>query len=183
MAERNTPASPETTPKRKVGRPRKPDDSALIKLLIKRIDDLEASKQGPTLTAIPAASEELRPGSYFQQGVDSGGAPVMGKVNWTREWLSRVYGETTWVPKRTLRVGPMGIIFDLVADVEVTTPGICKQIHDDQIRDEKIEAAKFKPWSAAEDADLSARAMESPGTQQWSRLGKVGQGMNLGDGS
>ena len=37
----------------------------------------------------------------------------------------------------------------------------------------------FRPWSAAEDADLSARAAEMPGTQQWSRLARIGHGLQV----
>ena len=63
-------------------------------------------QQQSTLDVIPAASPELPPGTYIQIGLDGNGAPIMGKIRHTRQWIIDNYKSVTFVPKRDMDVGP-----------------------------------------------------------------------------
>ena len=147
---------------------------------------LLAAKTGPrkieaNLAPVPEPSEELRPGTYVQRGVDAFGAPVMGKVRWTKDWIEKTYAPVTFTPNRSMIVAPHNISYTLSADVETTVPCIVKDLYDGVIRQEREQAAKYRPLTATEQADVDARANAEPGTKQWSRVTRVGFGLNIPD--
>lgn len=181
-------------PKNKGGRPRKaPDLNQVVKDLQEQIaamqkaalanmaanaDQFERVQQA-TLAPIPPASENLPAGTYIQRGVDSSGAPIMGKVRWTKEIIERTYPPKTFTPNRGMTVGPHGVLYRMDAGVETTVPSIVKDLYDTALKIEQQESDKYKPWTAAERAELDARAFEQPGVGQRSRLARVGAGLNV----
>jgi hypothetical protein len=172
-------------PKRGPGRPRKNPVTELdlmkkeLAALRAERAELIAAKREPTLAPIPAASDERRPGSYFQVGVDASDAPIMGKIRWTKEWIARTYPAATWTPDRSITISPHGVRYDLGAGIEVTLPQIVKDIYDDVRRAERDHTIRYRTLSAVEDAELAAKANEMPGTKQWSRLYRAGYGLQV----
>lgn len=164
-----------------------PDMSAMFELMQRQINDLtaalaekrEADDKKATLAAIPEPSDELRPGTYVQQGVDSFGAPILGKVRWTREWIEKTYAPVTFTPNRSMIVAPHNVSYTLSADVETTVPGIVKDIYDAVIKQEREQVTKYRPLSANETSDVDARANNEPGTKQWSRVYRSGYGLSI----
>lgn len=136
-----------------------------------------AEKREATLTIIPLASEEVRPGTYVQVGVDATNGPIMGKVRWTRDWITKTYPAVTFTPARSMHVAPHGVGYDLGAEMEVTVPQIVKDIYDDVRRQESDHNIRYRTLSATEDSELAAKANEQPGTKQWSRLYRAGYGL------
>lgn len=185
--------TPEGTnaPKRKPGRPRNvnPEIESLkmqLTLLLRQNEMLQetviaerTNKQLPTLATVPEATEALRPGTYVQVGIDASGTPIMGKVRWTREWITKTYPQVTFTPTRSMRVAPHGIAYDLAAEYEITVPQIVKDLYDDVRRQEADHNYRYRPLAAAEDADLAVKANELPGTKQWSRLYRAGYGLQV----
>jgi hypothetical protein len=173
-----------TTPKRRPGRPRKPDATSLIAALQEQVLALQEAlavraetKQLASLAAVPSPSEELKPGTYVEIGRDSSGAPILGKVAWTRDWIERTYEPVTFIPARTMTVAPHGISYRLEQGEPNTVPSIVRAIYEDCMRSERAMALSTRPLSAAEVSDIDARASEAPGTKQWSRLYRSGYGL------
>jgi len=135
-------------------------------------------KQEATLEPIPPASEELRPGTYIQQGIDAAGAPIMGKVRWTKQWIEKTYEPVTFVPRRNMVVGPHGISYTLVGGETNTVPGICKDIYDAVIKQEAEQNLRYRPIAPDEAYDLASRAAQAPG-KHWSRPYLAGRGLNV----
>lgn len=199
MTEQNEATSAGPNPqKRGPGRPKKsvsasPDLSelmALLKAQAKQIEALQTNaleqgkqrfeQQEATLAPVPAATEELRPGTYVQIGVDGSGAPIVNKVSWTRDWIAKVYIPITFTPQRTMTIGPHGIPYQLTADVETTVPKIVKDIYDGALQSERNMNLATRPLSMAESSAIDERAMEQPGSKQWSRLYRLaGGGLNV----
>lgn len=198
MSDSNEPTFPEqteepTAPKKnKGGRPRKVtpvDLEALIHAQAKQIANLQSAlleqgarqieRQEATLAPIPAASEDLPPGSYIKLGIDASGAPIMGKVRWTKPLIDSTYPAVTFTPMRDFTCGPHGVIYRVEPGKETTVPSIVKDLYDGAILEEKKMEAAYKPWSATERAELDARAAETPGVGQRSRLARVGAGLNV----
>lgn len=177
-----TPVGPNAPVKRRPGRPRKvnPEIEALQAQIRALKAALSETAERPVILAtLPAASEELRPGSYFQVGVDASGTPLMGKIRWTREWIARTYPPVTFTPARSMRVAPHGISYDLGAEIEVTVPQIVKDIYDDVRKAEADHNIRYRTLSPGEDAELAVRANDQPGTKQWSRLYRAGYGLGV----
>lgn len=179
-----------TPQKRKPGRPKKvTTDTANIAELQRMVANLqdallnrgsqEVERQKATLEAVPAPTEELRPGTYVSIGQDSSGAPILGKVSWTRAWIEKVYAPVTFTPNRSMDLGPHGIQYHVDADVETTVPSIVKSLYDDAIRSDKMIQSATKPLTAQEIADIDSRANEAPGTKQYSRLYRLAGGLNV----
>lgn len=135
-------------------------------------------RQEATLAPIPAASAEVKPGSYRQIGLDANGAPIMGKVRWTRPIIEATYESVTFVPRRNMVVGPHGISFNLIGNEPNTVPGIVKDIYDAVIEQETQQFARTKPLTAAERSDIDSRASEAPG-KHWSRVYRAGYGLTV----
>ena len=133
------------------------------------------------LDPIPAPSEDLRPGTYIKVGVDATGHDIMGKVRWTKEWIEKTYAPVTFTPNRNMTVGPHGISYILTAEIEATVPSIVKDTYDSVIKQEREQAARYRPLTAAEASEVDARASAEPGTKQWSRVSRVGFGLNIPD--
>lgn len=160
---------------------------AAFKTQQEQIDSLKAAlaekredHDGKTLLdPVPAPSEDLRPGTYVKVGTDTAGKDIMGKVRWTREWIAKTYPTVTFTPNRGMVVAPHGISYTLVAEAEATVPSIVKDTYDSVIRQEREHAARYRAMSAAEQADVDARANAEPGTKQWSRVTRVGFGLAI----
>lgn len=189
MSEANEPTPIGTNaPKRGPGRPKKIvavtsdplDRTSEVEQLRAEIAWLKSvAQQQATLTVIPVASEELRPGSYVQVGIDATNAPILGKVRWNRSWIERTYPMVTFTPARSMRVAPHGVAYDLGGDIEVTVPQIVKDIYDEVRRGEAEHNIRYRTLSATEDSELAAKANEMPGTKQWSRLYRAGYGLQV----
>lgn len=194
MSDSNEPTfQPEpAAPKRKVGRPRKqPDLNVVVKELQDQIAIMQRAalanqaaaaerfdqiQQQATLAPIPEATPELPPGSYIQLGVDGSGAPIMGKVRWTRKLINETYEPVTFTPMRSMDLGPHGVMYRVTMGEECTVPKIVKDFYDQVIKQEAEERARYAPLTAAERADVDARAANAPG-QHWSRVAVVGRGL------
>lgn len=186
---------PETPKKNKGGRPRKvkaPESGAILALVeeqAKKIADLQSmllaqgaqamERQKATLDPIPPASDERKPGSYVVLGRDSSGAPIMGKVRWTKQAIEETYPPVTFVPMRDFTCGPHGIVYRVEPGKQTTVPSIVHDLYVEALRVEKEMEDRYKPWSAMERAELDARAAEAPGVGQRSRLARVGGGLNV----
>jgi uncharacterized coiled-coil protein SlyX len=178
-----------TPQKRKPGRPKKVTtentDVAELRRMVANLQDAllqqgaeRFDKQQATLAAVPPPSEELKPGSYVEIGKDSSGAPVIGKVRWTRAWVERTYGPVTFTPMRSMTINPHGISYRVEAETETTVPSIVKSIYDEVIRGERAVQASTKPLSAQETSNIDAQANEAPGPH-WSRLYRTSGGLNV----
>ncbi len=160
----------------------------LIEQLTKQVSNLQTAvlqmgaersqKQEATLAPIPGPSPELPPGTYFQVGIDAAGAPIMGKVPWTREVLEKTYIPVTFTPMRTMDFGPHGVHYHVDAGVEATVPKIVKDFYDEALKGEAADRAKYRPIGATEAYELAARAAEAPG-KHWSRLYRAGTGLDV----
>lgn len=195
MADSHDDAIIEAPKKNKGGRPKKgPDMAQVVKDLQDQIanmqkaalanqahqaDRFEQMQQKATLDPIPVASEVQPPGSYVKLGIDASGAPIMGKVRWTKEIIENTYPPVTFVPMRDFTCGPHGILYRVEPGIETTVPSIVKDLYDGAIKTEKQEWDKYKPMSPTEHAELTARAQETPGTGHRSRLARVGAGLNV----
>jgi len=165
------------------------DRDALIAQMAAQIANLQSAvlaqgaarveKQEATLAPIPEASPELPPGTYHQVGVDAAGAPIMGKVRWTRSIIEQTYLPVTFTPMRSMVVAPHGISWSIAAGVEVTVPGIVKNIYDEVLKGEVDQRARLRPIDPQEAYAIAARAAEAPGTKQWSRLYRAGYGLEV----
>lgn len=185
----------ETPKKNKGGRPRKvkpvesSDVMATMAAMANQIANLQSAllqqgaqmneRQQATLTPIPQPSEALPSGSYIKQGVDSSGAPIMGKVRWTKQAIDATYPQVTFTPMRDFTCGPHGIIYRVEPGRETTVPQIVKDLYDESLRIEREMTEKYKPWTAAERSDIDSRAAEQPGVGIKSRLARVGAGLNV----
>lgn len=161
----------------------------LIELMRKQIENLQTAvlaqgasrveRQEATLAPIPAANEALPPGTYIQIGVDAAGAPIMGKVRWTRELIAQRYAPVTFTPMRSMDIGPHGVHYAVAAGVEVTVPRIVKDLYDEVIKGEADQRARLRPIDPTEAYAIAARAADAPGTKQWSRLYRAGYGLEI----
>lgn len=186
--EPTSPTGPTAPKKNKGGRPRKVNPEEQFAAMAKQIANLQAAlleqgarqaeRQQATLTPIPPPTESLPPGSYFKQGIDASGAPIMGKVRWTKPVIEATYPPVTFTPLRGMTVGPHGVIYRMDPGIETTVPSIVKDLYDGAIRAEDAERVRTRPMTAAERSDLDARAMEAPG-RHMSRLARVGYGLNV----
>jgi len=191
LANDNEATSEGPTPqKRKAGRPKKaPDNSAMFEQMQRQINTLQnallqrgaedVEKQKATLAPVPAPTEELKPGTYVEIGKDSSGAPIIGKVHWTRAFIEKTYAPVTFTPNRSMDLGPHGVQYHVYAEQECTVPSIVKDFYDAAIRTERNVQAATKPLSSAEIGDVDARANENPGTKQYSRLYRTAGGLNV----
>ncbi len=185
------------TKKNKGGRPRKtkaPDMEQVVRDLQEQIaimqraalanqaanaDRFDRVQQKATLDLIPEASPQRPPGSYIQIGLDASGAPIIGKVRWTKSIIEETYPEVTFVPIREFTCYPHGVAYRVEASKQVTVPSIVKDLYDTALRVEKEMEDKYRPLSAIERAELDARASEQPGVGQRSRVYRIGAGLNV----
>lgn len=187
MSEQDEATDPKvpTPQKRKPGRPKKvTTESSDVAALRRELAELKAErfdKQQATLAPVPAPSEQLRPGSYVEIGRDSSGAPVIGKVRWTRDWIEKTYAMVTFIPMRAMTINPHGISYRVEAETETTVPSIVKSIYDDVIRGERARQAATSPLSAQETSNIDAAATEAPGPH-WSRLYRMTGGLDVNGG-
>lgn len=161
------------------------EEDTAIQVMAKQIASLQdalirmgSEKQAATLDPIPAPSADLPPGTYIQIGIDAAGAPIMGKVAWTRDAIAKTYIPVTFTPMRSMDIGPHGIPYHVDAGVETTVPKIVKDIYDQVIKGESDERTRYRPIGANEAYELAARAAETPG-KHWSRLYRAGTGLDV----
>ena len=55
----------------------------------------------------------------------------------------RAYGTTSFTPQLTTGVRPHGVVWDLVAGVEVVVPSIVKDIHDAMVRAIQLQTEAY----------------------------------------
>lgn len=153
--------------------------------LQRRIAEMEASMKSTAPMTIPPApqpSEEHRPGSYVKVYEDKAGNAMYQKVHWNKSWIERTYDQVTFTPGESMAVLPHGVRYDLVGGVETTVPRIVKKLYDDSIRQRENMTKAYRSWRPEETADVHARAVDNPGTRQWSRVARLGVGIVVGDG-
>lgn len=186
---------PVTPKKNKGGRPRKgPNLEQMVKDLQDQLvvmqraalaqqasnaDRFEKVQQEATLRAVPEASPDLPPGSLVQVGVDSSGAPIFRKIRWTKPLIEATYPPVTFTPMADRTVGPHGILYRVEPGIPTTVPSIVKDLYDQVDRDNRAQADQYKRLSADEQAELTARAQDTPGVGHRSRLYRTGSGLNV----
>lgn len=161
------------------------DATALILDLQRQISELrEAAKAAVVPMTIPSApepSEENRPGSYVKVFEDKAGNAMYQKVHWNKSWIERSYDMVTFTPNESMKVLPHGVKYDLLGGVEVTVPTVVKKIYEDSIRGRENMTKAYRSWRPEETADVHARAVDNPGTRQWSRVARLGVGIVVGE--
>lgn len=171
----------------KQAKAQQPDVSAVLAAMQAQIASLtsqladQKADSNPNLIPVPQATDKLRPGTYVVVGLDANGKDVYGKVRWTREWVDKTYVPLTFTPNRSMDIAPHGIPYRVNAETEITVPSIVKDIYDGVLKGERDHAARYRPLSAVEASEVDARAAAEPGTKQWSRVTRVGFGLNIPD--
>lgn len=144
--------------------------------LQRRLAEMEAAMKTQPVMTIPAApepSDQNRPGSYVKVYEDKQGNAMYSKVKWSRGWIDKTYPSVTFTPNESLVVLPHGVRYNLVGGQEVTVPSIVKKSYDDTIRTRDNVNRAYRPMNIIERSDVDQRALDNPGTKQWSRVQRL----------
>lgn len=158
----------------------KTDDTmaSLILDLQRQITELKSASVPMTIPDAPPPSQDNPPGTYVKVFEDKQGNTMYRKVHWTRPAVAAAYPAVTFTPNETMEILPHGVKYIVTADVEITVPSIVKDIYDVQ-RKQRLAEAQMYRFRPEESNEVAARAVQQFGTRQWSRVSRLGVGIDV----
>lgn len=156
----------------------------LIEVLSKLTPEQRAAREAAIFAAYaslpsdPEPTAELRPGTYVVEGKDAHGAPVYGKVKYTKQWLEANYE----MVEMFVDVDPRGAIqlaearYDVQVGQIYKVPSIIRDLYEQFKQNLKVIAWRYQPLTMEESWGSAQKAIET-GHRQWVRVHRAGWGM------